>query len=264
MGQPQAKDSYNYHAIPYVSGAIVAHVEDEVDTEEGGGDLFGAVEIHNELSSGKSVLMPVALNHETRLASVICGDSQMPASAPQWFKTITEDPAAGIKKRECRRVMQDIGEIVESEGVAFTRMNFEIEIMVPKDAADNVLKANGSEKMNDLVYRIKEVGDGKSLVIAIDEMKTYMQNGHVFEMIMRHLLGRFWDYKDIDMPYQMCRNIRWLSASYLTKNTRGNLMPQITPIIEGVIKELEMAEMREGNSEWGALAALTMAIGGSK
>ncbi|MFP5300072.1 hypothetical protein R2R70_02500 [Cobetia sp. SIMBA_158] len=260
--QPSIASDNSHFVIPYVNGVVLAHVTD--DAEEGECDLFGAIEIHNEVANSKSVLMPVTLDHRARTASVICDPALKPESSPSWFAEITKDPAAGIKKRECKKAMHEVAEDIESEGIPFVRMEFEIDILVPKDKARNVLLANGNDKLNHLSYQIREVGGGKSLVIGEKEMKSYMQNGHVFELIMEKLLGQFWEYQEVDMPYSMCRSIRWLSASYLTKSTRGNLMPQIMPIIEGMLKDVEMQEMREGNSEWGALSALTMAIGGSK
>lgn len=260
--QPNIAGDDSHFVIPYVNGVVLAYVAD--DAEEGECDLFGAIEIHNEVANSKSVLMPVALDYRSRIASVISDQNTAPESAPGWFKAITKDPASGIKKRECKKAMHEIAECIESEGMPFVRMEFEIDILVPKDKARTTLLANGNDKLDHLKYQIREVGGGKSLVIGEKEMKSYMQNGHIFELIMEKLLGQFWDYQEVDMPYGMCRNIRWLSASYLSKSTRGNLMPQLMPILEGMLKEVEMKEMREGNSEWGALSALTMAIGGSK
>ena len=252
----------SHFVIPYVNGVVLAHVADDV--EEGEGDLLGAIEIHNEVANSKSVLMPVKLDYRTKTASVVCEPSGVFPSMPSWFTEMAGSASNGIKKRECKKAMHQVAESVEDEGFPFVRMEFQIDILVPKDKARAVLTANVNDKMNHLSYLVREVGGGKSLVVGQKELKSYMQNGHIFELIMEKLLGQFWEYLDVDMPYSMCRNIRWLSASYLTKSTRGNLMPQIMPVIEGMLKDIEMEAMREGNSEWGALSVLTMAIGGSK
>ena len=84
--------------------------------------------------------------------------------------------------------------------------------------------------------------------------------GHILEVLLNATIAKVWDTTELDCSSRVTRDWRWLGAQYLTKNTRGNLFPQLVPQITQIMRDEEMALMKGSNEEWGALAALTSAI----
>tara|TARA_B100000929_G_scaffold284182_1_gene266134 strand:- start:1347 stop:2132 length:786 start_codon:yes stop_codon:yes gene_type:complete len=241
--------------LPVASGRLIGEFEEETDIP-----LFGAVSIHNELGNNKSVLLPLyrAENEATLIATALgqVAPDSIKSLQPEWFNKACENSACGGR----RVVDGGIKTIFTSMGSdAPINRSYQVNLLI--DKADDLSRKQPSAAIKSLSYEIL-TGEAEADLATyrrVYPMDEFVENGHMLEAVLRCTMMPVWHCKNFDMPYSICRDVRWLGAQYLTKNTKGNLFPQLLPIIDDVLRQARDREMQGMNEHWGALGFLSSA-----
>lgn len=241
--------------VPFTSGRILASLSGGLD--------IGAVSLNNNMGSNKSIILPMCQEREIGTLTVPKQGEQPEFEVPQWFADLVEGYGPNTPKN-VRGVMRNIMTNMERDEFELTiDREYQTNILVPADHENAFYKEAPNVALNHLRYEIlagkpdTDYADYRDVVSA----KEFRQNGHILEATLRSTLMKAWAVDEIDLPYALCRDLRWLGAQYLTKNTRGNLFPQLKPTVEEYVRHIEAEQMKGRNEEWGALAAFSQVIG---
>lgn len=242
--------------VPVVTGQIAAQFDEEKNQ-----DLFGVMSVHNELGGNKSVILPLyRLSEISTLVINPLGEKFREESAcantPDWFTKACNLPSqTASSSRAIRNLMK---EIVANMGTD-TPINRDIQLNILVPEADEVHKKQPAKAIESLQYEILsgEAGADMATYRRVYNATDFYENGHLLEAILSSTLMPAWQVTELDMPYSTCRDVRWLGAQYLSKNTRGNLFPQLMPIIESHLKIKVDKQMMGMNENWGALGFLS-------
>lgn len=241
--------------IPLVTGRLVAQFpEEERET------VFGLLSIHNELGSNKSVMLPMYREPDISTLTIATSPPIDEVGAPSWFVEACQE----VSPQNPRAVKASLAKFAKmaAEGSGEMRISRDIQLnaLIPSDSS--FLKAQPINAVKMISYEVlsghlgSDVANYRRVVPAGD----YLQNGHMVEAILNSSIMPAWGCDELDLPYSLCRDLRWLGAQYLNKNTRGNLFPQLCPMIEEMIRQEEIKQMAGMNESWGALSALTAMI----
>ncbi|WP_339119001.1 hypothetical protein [Halomonas sp. BMC6] len=241
--------------VPIASGRLVGEFDEHPSVA-----LFGAVSIHNELGSNKSVLLPLYRPEgEASLLAAALGQAapgSVDSVKPEWFGLACTNSASGSQ----RVIDGTMKAIVTSMG-ADTPINRSFQVNLLVDKNEDLSRKQPSAAIKTISYEILS-GDAEAdlatyrRVYPADE---FVENGHLLEAVLSCTMMPAWQCKNFDMPYSICRDVRWLGAQYLTKNTKGNLFPQLLPVIENTLRQARDREMQGMNEHWGALGFLSSA-----
>ena len=231
------------HVVPYVSGSI------KLASLSAFGEL-GALALHNNIGTNRSVLIPF-LNMSEHQTLRCIGKNERP--------THEVDEAFGVRfttggVREVNAGFNRIFGAIEDDSEIVIR-DFQVNILVPKQS-----EVGGQIDTRIKLYHYEVLtGDHKTDIASFRsclKAGSYLQNGHVVEAILASTVMPSWGANEFDLPKGIVDEVKWLGASYLTKNTRGNLFPQLTPVVEQLQRDHDNVGMRESNPHWGALAGL--------
>jgi len=248
--------------IPFVEGEMACTAREEATQQ------FGFMSLHNKLGSNKSILLPLMADTLSSFLGVVTKDD--PGSYDGWFGEAIRCSAPGPTKA----IRNAYNELLMKAEDATLQRSYQVNVLAKLDDGIQIVNNGQSnpsagtypDRLSAFDYEIlvglhrKDGASWRNLVC----MDRFKGNGHVVEALMTSTLCGYWGVKEFDLPYSLARQLRWLGAQYLRKQTRGNFFPQINPTIDDIAKSIEAGQMKCNNDEWGALAALTAVIGEGK
>lgn len=239
-----------YTVIPFVTAELIAEAPENADSED-----YGLIAIHNHLGSNKSILIALERIAGIRTMRALSSNKEVNDEVPSWFAN-----ALSVSGGDSPRAVKNRFQTAKDSADFGLCMDIQVNVLVPKDLDINA--GTTASKLTSMQYEILTGKSGTDFANTrhVMSVKEYAQNGHVVEAMMECGMMSFWDCEAFDMSYSLCQEVRWLGAQYLTKNTRGNFFPQITPILEDLARQAENAKMSEVNDQWGALSAFNLAI----
>lgn len=239
--------------VPTISCQIAAQFSEEPEDS-----LYGIISIHNDLGSSKSIMLPAYREaHSERLTINHLNTKSEPSeksNAPDWFL----NACLASEINSPKNVKASMQTVVANMGAEIPiHRDIQLNILVPED--EKFLKKHPTDLLPYLQLEILsgEVGTDLATYRRVYNGDEFDENGHFLEAILSCTLMPAWQTKEFDLPYSICREARWLGAQYLSKNTRGNLIPQLTPIVESHFKKIIDSRMSSMNEHWGALGFLS-------
>lgn len=247
------EDSY---VVPFISGRMVGTMRDGSESLES--INCGLLSVHNELGSNKSILLPLVAEIGIKTLTVLT-KGETCDKFPTWLTHAITSSEPNTTKAVNKHFANIYAGMDDEDGLIDRA--FQVNILAAKDDPE-IFSSHPSQLIKRLSYEIL-TGDPSSGIAHYRKVvaaKDFIQNGHVIEALVSETLMVPWACKEFDMPYSLCRDLRWFGAQYLTKNTRGNLTPQLRPLFEQQRQQMEAEFMRDTNEEWGALSALSAII----
>jgi len=235
-------DNEESHVVPYVSGSIKLANIDSIGK-------LGFFSLNNNIGTNRSVAIPfIDIPSESTLRCI--------AEIDRLPRDFAEAFGVGLTIGGVRDVNSAFSKAFpDSDDISCSVSDYQVNILVPKKSEvgsqiDNRIRTYHYEILTGAAKT--DIATFRSCIKA----GGFLQNGHIVEAILSNTVFSVWNTKEFDMPNGIVNQVKWLGASYLTKNTRGNLFPQLSPLVAELQRSHANKGMRDSNPNWGALAGL--------